>query len=693
MSDKTPSNFGELLESYAVEIPVIQRDYAQGRSDVHAENVRKNLLADIRKSVLGGETVDLNFVYGKAENGKFIPVDGQQRLTTLFLLYLYALRSDKTKTSLLKRFTYETRISSESFFRMLIENREEVLIPEGRVSERIKDAAWFAPGWDQDPTVKSALVMLDAIADGFSDIEDLAERLMDKEHEPVTFQFLNIEDLGMEDSLYIKLNARGKALTEFENFKARLIGRLKDLDLSFSGEFEQLFDGKWTDLFWRETLEKSRDEEFDPERVDRSFYSFFGVFLMNHGIIESDVKWQDSVDYTKISEELFYTAFYTLNFLCCGSEEYQEEQRLILDGLEDKTYIDRVLFHAVTVYLCKAGGDPDITSMKSWIRIMKSLILNTQIDSANRYRMAIRSIDELSSCWMDLNSYFGGNPVVSFFDREQVEEEKIKAGIILSDKQFAEVIYRTEKNPYFSGQVRAALYLAKNPAGKYDMDSFECYWKKIECLFKDKRPIEGNLLRRALLAFGDYTLPVSASRTLCVDDPEEAAHTPGLKRLFSNCGSITKEFLDVIDPQKEIRPQLQQIIEDAEVSGRDWRSCFIRYPSLFKHMSARHLRIRRMNGEMHIIRNQWANGYNIDLFLAALQEELARKRISSEWDDEKGSFVQHYLYVGQKYSVMFQKGCFYVQDEEEKDVFISHTDEPVRETADWFYSDMSERQG
>ena len=92
---------------------------------------------------------------------------------------------------------------------------------------------------------------------------------------------------------------------------------------------------------------------------------------------------------------------------------------------------------------------------------------------------------------------------------------------------------------------------------------------------------------------------------------------------------------------------------------------------------------------MHIIRNQWANGYNIDLFLAALQEELARKRISSEWDDEKGSFVQHYLYVGQKYSVMFQKGCFYVQDEEEKDVFISHTDEPVRETADWFYSDKN----
>ena len=110
-------------------------------------------------------------------------------------------------------------------------------------------------------------------------------------------------------------------------------------------------------------------------------------------------------------------------------------------------------------------------------------------------------------------------------------------------------------------------------------------------------------------------------------------------------------------------------------------------------MSTRHLRIRRMNGEMHIIRNQRANGYNIDLFLAALQEELARKGISSEGDDEKGSFVQHYLYVGQKYSVMFQKGCLYVKDEEGEGVFISHTDELVYETTDWFYSDMLERQG
>lgn len=522
--------------------------------------------------MLSGESVDLNFIYGKAENGKFIPIDGQQRLTTLFLLYLYAFRADDTKTQFLKRFTYETRISSESFFRMLVENRGEVLDPGMRPSEQIKDAAWFAPGWDQDPTVRSALVMLDAIKDYFSDIEDLGKCLLDKEHDPVKFQFLNIEDLGMEDSLYIKLNARGKPLTEFENFKACLIGRLKAFDSDFSKEFEQLFDGKWTDLFWSEACEKSEDDGFDPERVDRMFYAFFGIFLMNHGMIENDIKWQNSVDYTRFSEELFYSVFYTLNFLSQKSEVYYKEQRVILDALENTTYRDRVLFHAVTVYLYRAQGTAEESSMKSWMRIVKNLAFNSQIDNAGRYRAAIKSIDELSAWWMNLNSYFEGNPVVSFFDREQIEEEKIKAQIISSDSQFAEEIYKAEENPYFSGQI----------------------------------------------------------------------------------------------------------------SGRDWRSCFIRYPSLFKYMNSRHLRIRRLNGEMHIIRNQWANGYNFDLFLAALKEEMDGKNISSEWDDEKGSFAQHRLYIEQKYIVKFYKERFYVEDEKQKTLFISQTDEPVRETVQFF---------
>lgn len=82
-----------LLESYRIVIPLIQRDYAQGRKDLRTTEVRKQLLIDINSVLINSElpTLDLNFIYGKSHNGNFIPLDGQQRLTTLFFSIPFCL--------------------------------------------------------------------------------------------------------------------------------------------------------------------------------------------------------------------------------------------------------------------------------------------------------------------------------------------------------------------------------------------------------------------------------------------------------------------------------------------------------------------------------------------------------------------------------------------------------------------------
>ena len=56
-----------LLEKYRVVIPLIQRDYAQGRTDIRTTEVRRKLLIDINSALINKETVplDLNFIYGK----------------------------------------------------------------------------------------------------------------------------------------------------------------------------------------------------------------------------------------------------------------------------------------------------------------------------------------------------------------------------------------------------------------------------------------------------------------------------------------------------------------------------------------------------------------------------------------------------------------------------------------------------
>ena len=73
-------------------IPIIQRDYAQGRRDPEIGRVRARFL-DALHSAVTGEPITLDFVYGDIdENGVMTPLDGQQRLTTLFLLHWYAAR-------------------------------------------------------------------------------------------------------------------------------------------------------------------------------------------------------------------------------------------------------------------------------------------------------------------------------------------------------------------------------------------------------------------------------------------------------------------------------------------------------------------------------------------------------------------------------------------------------------------------
>ena len=73
-----------------IEIPKIQRDYAQGRPDEIATRIRKDFLGVLYRALTDGDRVSLDFVYGEiTADGVMIPLDGQQRLTTLFLLHWY----------------------------------------------------------------------------------------------------------------------------------------------------------------------------------------------------------------------------------------------------------------------------------------------------------------------------------------------------------------------------------------------------------------------------------------------------------------------------------------------------------------------------------------------------------------------------------------------------------------------------
>ena len=230
-------------------IPLVQRDYAQGREHPDIVRVRERFLASLKDAILG-QPICLDFVYGSVnDKGELILLDGQQRITTLFLLHWYAAKRCQIIEAdyhFLSRFSYETRPSSREFCKLLL--MFSPVFDLGSIKDQIIDQAWFPLDWQNDPTIKSMLTMIDDIHSSFKDVEHLWNALtIDKK---IQFFFLPMEKLGLTDELYIKMNSRGKPLTTYEHFKAELEHELKQVDEVLARELEHKLDIEWTDFLW-----------------------------------------------------------------------------------------------------------------------------------------------------------------------------------------------------------------------------------------------------------------------------------------------------------------------------------------------------------------------------------------------------------------------------------------------------------
>ncbi len=342
------STFRNLIENYQIIIPRIQRDYAQGRLSEKATVIREKFV-DTIVSILTNKDKkekDLNFVYGSTNDGRFIPLDGQQRLTTLFLFHLYldwVVDKDAKSEQLDYSFTYATRDSSTRFCEDLINYQEDLSLElrqqftyyikrkqaekeknKAKKKELLKDIpipktpsciirnqSWFFSQWDTDPTVAGMLVMLDEIHSRFlkdlngeseDDLKAYFKRLTQARERlyegRIQFQFQSLDNFTRTDDLYIKMNSRGLGLTDFEIFKSKLVEDFENQYPSNASAFKRNIDGKWCDFLWK--LRYKVPGELAKHNVD-IIYERLLKFLIP---AEAATSGQDK-DIRKYSDELF----------------------------------------------------------------------------------------------------------------------------------------------------------------------------------------------------------------------------------------------------------------------------------------------------------------------------------------------------------------------------------------------------
>lgn len=589
-------------KEYKVEIPIIQRDYAQGRET--ASEVRDTFLTALYNYL--EENVpnrDLDFVYGSLlidndDVTKFIPLDGQQRLTTLFLLHWYlanisqnidTLRdviavkkiNENNETYYLSKFTYETRTSSREFCNELISNEiniQHLLKPdkgkENNLSKTIRDSNWFYLSWENDPTIQSMLVMLDAIHSKFSKRADFFHRLIDENKPIITFLFLNLKEFKLTDDLYIKMNARGKPLTTFENFKAKFEQHIDRLNwdsktqyrLKYNDKekltspreyFSYKIDTEWADLFWNYKNEKSNDNSFDDELMN-----FIRVVISNHYACNVKDEKDENLEFLigtfvakkrkDYTDDITYFIYnrngaltepaitYLINAFdritngtsmistYLSDNFFYDEQEVFKKVLQhDLTLHQRVQFHAYIKFLIFNKGNTK--GLYQWMRVIHNLTENTRIDGADEVAKAIKQIEKLLPFSSDiLNFLLSDNNKIDFFYSTQIQEEKIKAHLIKKSEEWKNAIETTDKHPYFKGQIGFILEFSdilsyyeeygnsnwKEAENSKYFDSFKFYTNNATGVF-DKNgtsAIKDFLWERAVLTKGNYLIQAKSSR-------------------------------------------------------------------------------------------------------------------------------------------------------------------------------------
>lgn len=327
------TNLLAFLTDKNVRIPQLQRDYVQGSDK--AKEIRDLFICDLVETLSADtpeakqKTLHLDFIYGSTyeeapasglhphwEKGElhfdtpnsddyeprkvFLPLDGQQRLTSLWLLHWMLCPETEADAAkkLLSHFSYATRSSSRRFCAALVAH-----IGDGELKQQLKtnkaksavmEAPWFLPAWQKDPTVNSMIEMLVAIGTRLGEVDTapLWKRLQEG---AITFTVIEIQsnEFRLTDELYIKMNNRGRLLTDWECDKAKAIECLGEVVFTEenAGLWESLqaneqektpadyfsfrIDGRWQDFFWHLSRGGESPLEDHVQRSDEMMRYFF----------------------------------------------------------------------------------------------------------------------------------------------------------------------------------------------------------------------------------------------------------------------------------------------------------------------------------------------------------------------------------------------------------------------------------
>ncbi len=669
MGSNNSSYFKKLINDYIIYVPEFQRNYLQGDDSNESIKYKRDcLLDDIFNCIESqSKSINLGFIYGRVEEsykGKllFYPYDGQQRLTTLYFLYLliyFKFKNYDEIDSIKEKLSYQTRISTnrfiESFLSWILDSKERDNIYNDFWNKDGKDLKgfimsqdWFMmTEWNYDVSIINMLSIIVEISRRIKDLGDKTgiDNFIDKdENNPFQFDFIYVDDISKSDDLYIKINARGKALSPFENLKS-------DIDEYWNNEDKTKLDAEWTEYVWNQLDVNDKNKE---KSFDNSFYNLLSnIFYLQYLVglkdlndkilIEIENKYKKGiVDKEWITPKLCCDSPYQMissfldamigSFKSIKDKQIESVNRKIF-GLGDyqndngQNKMERADLFEIFVYYYSVSSlftenDMEFTDKRNLLNEIETVtnrIIENQrpyLDSPTNLVKALKSVKIL----IDNSIKFYG--VYKFFlsidndtkeqikdglMKEQVEEEILKAKLIDKDSRYVALFNKGYSELKNKGQLGFIFYLVKNnkslsKIGIEDV-SYESFEKTLKQIIFIQNFIIGEftnyeLLLRAILAKANDSFFWERRNNLLSfpllnNDRDMSLHT------FLNCYSSNnpedvkykfnlldglREVLNSFDPNKDnIKEVLKRIIEDyKKIVSTVWYKFFVIYDGVFQ---------------------------------------------------------------------------------------------------------------
>lgn len=628
----------ELLDKYSVVIPQLQRDYAQGRAD--AKELRERFLSQILRVLREKGRLNLDFVYGydKALSPNhhpiFYPLDGQQRLTTLWLLHWYLLPSESVaeEREWLLRFSYRTRSSSTRFCQLLV---EYAVVDGSRLDvAAIKDQPWYRQSYNADATIAAMLGTLRTI----KGLVAPGERAALWEHlchqRALTFDVIDIkgEEFRLTDELYIKMNARGKQLTSFECYKADLTRALREIGeqdvpccykgkpLSYADYFAFKVDNEWLDLFYHREIDGLDERMYgfiqniaklcfflDPENAKKNVDAFtywdsVNVFSIqdNADRLISILDLFERIQAKQPLRDFFATLTPSIRFSEeDGKDASASVKDLFRESCDKNASVNLVLLLAMSYYMETYKLVEATEELQDYLRVVRNLLWEERQLDEMRYRSNVR-INSLLTYWGWIEPLASREQVLDaiknsgevFLKKKEKEKKEGKlhqrVDFILKYPELKPLIGELEDHPLLAGQL-----------GIFDLDQDVNEFKRQAEAFKQifdpafcARGDADQLIIRALVASGYPGVQGKNvwggyrdtwffggngrwSTVLSIKEYEQSEQRKAIRQLLS-------QFAGGIGDTKE---RLQRIIdaylESEDAKQRGWRYYFVKYPEFY----------------------------------------------------------------------------------------------------------------